>query len=486
MSGYSEGAWKHPRSGRNQKRENMKQRLRMKSVTVVAVIAFAAVVAAALAGASASHAARPHAASPKSHPIHVSPNVSGPQRAPKPGDLFSCESRPLNGSQGPTCYTPQQIQQAYGYSGLLASGVDGAGKTIVIIDAYDNPYLQSDLNIQDGVFGLPSVTLHKVQMPGVPTFNATDGNQVGWGEEETLDVLWAHAMAPAANITLVEAASNQDADILAATQYAVDNNLGDVISQSFGEAETCVDPSILAQEHVVFQQAVSKGMTLFASSGDSGASQFNCDGTAAILAASSPASDPLVTGVGGTTLSATDPAGMYSVETAWTEPLFGCNPPAVAAADINCSGGGFSTLYERPSFQQSQVKGSSGRGVPDVAYNAGVNGGVLTHCGVCNLTIGADPSAPYFFLFGGTSAGSPQWAALTADAAQMAGHDLGNINSQLYSIAAGPGPKALHDVIQGNNDVAEIGGGYNAGQGWDPVTGLGTPNAAYLLPALAK
>ena len=449
---------------------------------LAAVLVFSAAIAVALVGASASRAA-----SPRAHPIHVSPVVSAPQRAPKPGNLFSCQARPINGSQGPRCYTPQQIQQAYGYSGLLASGVNGAGETVVIIDAYNNPYLQSDLNIQSSTFGLPNVTLNKVVMPGTPPFDPNDGNQVGWAEEETLDVLWAHAMAPGAGITLVAAKSNNDDDILAATKFAVDNHLGDVISQSFGEAETCVDPTILSQQHAVFQSAVDQGMTLFASSGDSGASQFNCDGTAAILAASSPASDPLVTGVGGTTLSATDPAGLYSGETAWTEPLFGCNPPAVAAADINCSGGGFSTIYTRPAFQQSLVKGGTGRGVPDVAYNAGVNGGVLTHCGICNLIFGLDPTDPtIFFLFGGTSAGSPQWAALTADADQMAGTDLGDINSSLYSIAAGPGPKALHDVIQGNNDVAEIGGGYNAGQGWDPVTGLGTPNAAYLLPRLGQ
>ena len=462
----------------------MKQKLRSaRPATLFAVLAFAAAVAVALVGASASHAA-----SPKSHPIHVTPQVSGPQRAPKPGNLFGCQARPINGSQGLRCYTPQQIQQAYGYSGLLASGVNGAGRTIVIIDAFDNPFLQGDLDIQDNLFGLPAVTLNKVQMPGVPAFNPADGNNDGWAEEETLDVLWAHAMAPAANITLVEAKSNNDSDILDATKFAVDNNLGDVISQSFGEAESCVDPSILTQEHAVFQEAVDKGMTLFASSGDSGASQFSCDGSSAILAASSPASDPLVTGVGGTTLSATDPAGMYSVERAWTEQLLGCNPPALAFPfDVNCSSGGFSTIYDRPGFQQSLVSGGSGRGVPDVAYNAGVNGGVLTHCGVCNLLLGLDPTDPtIFFLFGGTSAGSPQWAALTADADQMAGHDLGNINSSLYSIAAGPGPKALHDVIQGNNDVAEIGGqGYNAAQGWDAVTGLGTPNAAYLLPRLA-
>jgi hypothetical protein len=214
--------------------------------------------------------------------------VSAPQRAPKPGNLFGCQARPINGSQGARCYTPQQIQQAYGYSGLLASGVNGAGETVVIIDAYNNPYLQSDLNIQSSTFGLPNVTLNKVVMPGTPPFDPTDGNQVGWAEEETLDVLWAHAMAPGAGITLVAAKSNNDDDILAATKFAVDNHLGDVISQSFGEAETCVDPSILSQEHAVFQSAVDQGMTLFASSGDSGASQFNCDGTAAILPRARP------------------------------------------------------------------------------------------------------------------------------------------------------------------------------------------------------
>ena len=128
-----------------------------------------------------------------------------------------------------------------------------------------------------------------------------------------------------------------------------------------------------------------------------------------------------------------------------------------------------------------------GRGVPDVSYNAGVNGGVLTHCGVCNVFFGLDPNALVFFIFGGTSAGSPQWAALAADADQLGGHRLGNINPFLYQI--GQSQKAyaanLHDVTTGNNDVAEIGGaGYNAGTGWDPVTGLGTPNAGSLLPTL--
>jgi subtilase family serine protease len=198
-----------------------------------------------------------------------------------------------------------------------------------------------------------------------------------------------------------------------------------------------------------------------------------------VKVASSPASDPLVTGVGGTTLNATTDPGTYVGETAWTEDVAGCNPPA--NNDVNCSGGGFSDLFGRPSFQASTLKPGSGRGVPDVAYNAGVNGGVIAVCSVCN------DGTPAFFLFGGTSAGSPQWAALAAIGDQMAGRRLGEINPALYAISNSGKHygSALHDVTTGSNDITEIGGsGYNAGKGWDPVTGLGSPNAAKLLPEL--
>src|SRR5579872_1281743 len=176
-------------------------------------ILFVAVVgtAAALIAASASSAA-----SPQSHPIVVTPDISTAQRySGTPGSVtFGCQARPIDGSAGPRCYQPSQIQAAYGYSGLLASGVNGAGKTIAIIDAYANPYLAQDLSIQDSIIGMPAPpSFTQIAMPGTPTFDANDPNQVGWGEEETLDVLWAHAMAPGAAIVLVEAASNQDADI---------------------------------------------------------------------------------------------------------------------------------------------------------------------------------------------------------------------------------------------------------------------------------
>jgi subtilase family serine protease len=463
----------------------VRQTLRFARPVQLAVLAIAAVIAVMLVCASASSAARPKSqAGPKSHPIHVSPQISAPQV--KHGDLFGCESRPMSGSRGPRCYTPQEIQQAYGYSGLLSSGVDGSGKTIVIIDAFQNPYITTDLSIFDSTFGLPAPNFTQIAPLGLTPFDINDPNQDGWAFEIQLDVEYAHAMAPGANIVLALAPSNNDADLLATTQYVVQHHIGDVISQSFGEAEQCMDPTLLAEQHDLFAQAVSEGYTIFASSGDSGAAQFNCDGTAAIEAASTPASDPNVTGVGGTTLHANSPDGDYLSENAWTE-IFGCNPPAVDPSDVNCSGGGFSSFYARPSYQGGS---HATRGVPDVAYNAAVNGGVLTHCGVCNVVFGAgaadDPTI--FWIFGGTSAGSPQWAGLIADADQMAGSDLGNINPTLYRMPSSPGRVTpFHDIVRGNNDVAELGGaGFDAVRGWDPVTGLGTPNAGLLLPALAN
>jgi subtilase family serine protease len=455
----------------------------------LAVIAVAAAVALALAAASASRAAGPMA-----HPISVSPEISGPQRMTPGSRVFDCQSAPIDGSQGPRCYQPSQIQQAYGYAGLLASGVDGRGKTIVIVDAFSSPTIASDLKDFDRDMGLPDTTLTITQVGNVPPFDINDDTQLGWAGEISLDVQWAHAMAPGAAINLVEAASNEDADLLAATKYAIDHKLGDVISQSFGEAESCVDPSLRRRMSALFEKATKEGMTLFASTGDSGAAQFNCARDGAIQAVSWPASDPSVTGVGGTTLNASDPAGNYLGETAWTEPLFGCNPPAVTYPfDVNCGGGGFSTLFGRPAWQHPLVKEGGphgGRGVPDVAYDAGVNGGVLTHLGFLLAYFGLDPDAPLYLIFGGASAGSPQWAGLTADADQMAKHDVGNINDDLYRLAHETHPHGaafFHDVTTGNNHVAEIGGaGYDAGPGWDAVTGLGTPNAAALLPELAK
>jgi len=452
--------------------------------TGAALLAAAGLVVTSLVGAAPASAAT----APRAHPITVHPEIflAG---AKAPNATFGCQTRPLDGSQGARCYQAAQIQNAYNITPLLNAGINGAGRTIVIVDAYGSPTIASDLQTFDAAMGLPNPSFTQITPAGSPPpFDINDNNQFGWSVETTLDVEWAHVTAPGANIVLAVAASNNDSDILNTTKYVVEHNLGDVISQSFGEAEACMDPTLLNEQHALFAEAVRKGITLFASSGDSGASQPSCDpnSDAALFAASTPASDPNVTGVGGTTLLADSSTGAYQSETAWTEP-FGCNPPAVAANDVNCSGGGFSTVYARPDYQSALQKNGA-RGVPDVAYNAGVAGGVLIYSATINVAVGLPANAAVFFIIGGTSAGSPQWAGLAADADQLGGHRMGNINPALYSIAQAKAhyAAALHDITTGNNDVAEIGGGFNAGARWDPVTGLGTPNAAGLLPLLVQ
>ena len=424
--------------------------------------------------------------------------------------LFSCQV----GLSVGACYDPYQMRHAYNVDKLIAAGYTGKGETIVIVDAYQSPNIVAQLNTFDAFYGLPGLnglgnaydktlgTFKQIAPGGLTPFVVGDPNMTGWAEEISLDVLWAHAIAPGANIVLDLAKTNDDADILAATKYAVDHRLGDVISQSFGEAETCVDPKILAGEHQVFAKATLEGMTIFASSGDEGAAQPTCDGNSWIKAASSPASDPLVTGVGGTELIAADyclaalgcdptakpTPGTYLSETAWNE-----GPPygdfQANFGSTLATGGGYSVLYREPSYQGSAIRNGKQRGVPDIAYNAAVLHGVLTYLNIPGIPAG-------FYRFGGTSAGSPQWAAILAIADQKARHDLGFINSALYEIGGSSKAYAtsLHDIKSGTNSALEYDvnnnpitiTGYNAGKGWDATTGLGTPKADQLVNYLIK
>lgn len=408
-----------------------------------------------------------------SHGITVNPLVFNAGQ-PDATTTFPC--------QNPTytihCYGPRQIRAAYAIQPLLDLGVNGSGRTIVIIDAFQSPTLRQDVATFNQTFKLRPTKLNIIAPDGLTPFDPKDPNQLGWAEEISLDVQWAHVVAPAATIDLVLAKSNQDADILSVTKYAVDHNLGDVISQSFGENESCVDPTLIKQEHAVFQEATDKHITLLASSGDQGAAQLTCDGSSWVLAASSPASDPLVTGVGGTQLFANQKTGAYISEIAWNESQFQA-----------ASGGGFSVLYPRPAYQNGVVERNQ-RGVPDVAYNAAVNGGVLV--ALSFIPSGAEGGP--FHIFGGTSAGSPQWAGLVALADQINGGRVGFLNPTLYTLGKSPlYTKIFHDIKFGNNTVQlpDAKGntvtiiGYSTRTGWDPVTGWGSPIALTLVPLLA-
>jgi subtilase family serine protease len=387
--------------------------------------------------------------------------------------LFGCQRTVPAG-----CYGPDQMRAAYSTQPLLDAGYDGSGRTIVIVDAYGSPTIKSDTALFNTLWGLPQANLTVLTPFGV---DPTDpDNAEGWSAETTLDVQWAHAIAPGAAIALVIAKSNNDADILDATKYAVDNNLGDVVSQSFGEAEQCMERDQVKRQEQIFRAAVVKGITLFASSGDAGAAQPTCDGDHYFKAASTPASDPNVTGVGGTTLHADGTTGQYQSESTWNE--------SALFDDAVAGGGGLSVLYKRPIYQLVSTSWRTGFGlmrqVPDVSYNAAVFNGVIV---VWTVPGSAGPGA---FRFGGTSAGSPQWAAIAAITDQLGGHRLGNINPSLYSIPLYWGG-AYHDIADGsNNSVPDgLGGtitGFTAVPGYDMATGIGTPVVSTLAPLLAK
>src|ERR1700738_150395 len=171
------------------------------------------------------------------------------------------------------CYDPLQMRKAYDITRVLNARYKGKGKTIVIIDAFQSPTIEHDLKAFDALFGLNDPAFKIVAPDGMTPFDPTSAEHIIWSDEISLDVEWAHAIAPSANIVLVLARSGQDKDILSALRYAVEHNLGDVISQSYGEAEICMDPQVLRLQHQLFQKATAQGITLLASSGDTGAAQ---------------------------------------------------------------------------------------------------------------------------------------------------------------------------------------------------------------------
>jgi subtilase family serine protease len=391
----------------------------------------------------------------------MTPSVGSPGQSSPLGDeqdlvagQLSCPPIPPR----PFCYGPAQLRGAYDIQPLIDSGIDGTGATIVIIDAFSSPTLADDVAAFDAAWGLPDAILHVVTPDGIPPFDPSQG---AWAVEMSLDVEWAHAIAPGAHLELVLAKSSDDVDLLSATRYAVDHNLGDVITQSFGEAESCADPELLRQEHAVFERAASKGITLVAGSGDKGAVNFLCDGSLTpVPAAATPASDPDVTAVGGTRLTLDPSTGAYVSETGWHDAS-------------GASGGGFSTVYRRPGYQAPFISDNAARGLPDVAYAGSGFGSFLI---VANHRTRA--------IFG-TSAGAPQWAGIDALSRQFAGHRQSQLNIRLYHLAKSDSyGAAFHDISTGNNTWNAV-TGFEAGRGWDPVTGLGTPDVAKLVPLLS-
>jgi len=285
-----------------------------------------------------------------------------------------------------------------------------------------------------------------------------------------------------------------------AEEQVIRNHLADVISQSFASGEDAFDSvQSLLNLRYAFKDAQAAGITVLGSSGDFGSAELSKEPVPnpkvfPFPGVWWPASDPLVTGVGGTYLC-TDPITGMGVDS--TDPPVNCqNNPGVREIGWIAAGGGFSHVFTRPGYQDVLPPGSTPipstqRGVPDIGYQASARTGVLvyiTEPGYSGLPCpDGNPCSLGWYDVGGTSSGSPQWAGLVAIADQINGGPLGLINPALYKIANNPAQYAndFYDVTTGNNGLfAPDIPGYPATTGWDPVTGLGTPNAANLLPGL--
>ena len=339
--------------------------------------------------------------------------------------IGSVRANPL-WATSPTGYSPAQIRHAYGFDKITGTG---AGQTIAIVDAYGSPSLASDLNAFCNTFGLPQATLNVYYPQGTPPANS------GWALETSLDVQWAHAIAPGAKIAVVVAKSASLSDLLGAVDYAVKNLGAKQVSMSWGAPE-------FSSETRYDSHFNKTGVAFFASSGDNGAGVLW------------PAVSPYVVGVGGTTLQI-DSAGTVISETAWSG-----------------SGGGVSVYENKPSYQTGWQT-TAARTVPDVSYNADPYTGFPVYITNYNGSTG-------WITVGGTSAGAPQWAAQQAlvNSARMS--SLSNVVAALYSVATTAYAADYFDITSGSN------GGFSAGTGYDFVTGLGSTDSANLIPALIK
>src|SRR5947208_13069205 len=431
-----------------------------------------------------------------------------------------------------TCFTPQAIQSAYNVGPLYAQGLDGRGITIAIVDSHGSDTMAHDLHVFDQAFGVRPMCGEEgvTCVPGMPQFSelamngspptvAQPGNgthledKSAWALEVALDVETSHAFAPQANILLVHSNNAEMLGVqgfpslIKAADYVVTNHLAQVISQSFGSAEDAFSSSqSLENLRFAFKNAAANGVTVLASSGDGGTANGTKQPTAKggnlipFPTVSWPGSDPLVTGVGGTYLC-TDPlATTNQPRTNYAKPGIGAkcsstgafNPGGVnAEVAWTFSGGGFSHTLAKQSWQNTLPEGSTAigamRGVPDVAFQASAGTGALVYLSLPPDGNGSNVNNTGWYDIGGTSLSSPQWAGLVAIAGQINGGSLGPINAAVYKIGASATRYAadFFDIATNNTNQGDPSiPGYPATKGWDPVTGLGTPNAAHLVPDL--
>ncbi len=412
----------------------------------------------------------------------------------------------------PCGYTPDQLRSAYGMSDAIAAGVDGTGQTVAVIDAFASPTMDRDLRKYSVRHGLPQADLTQYNVPPSPV--PSIANQQGWWGEETLDLEAIHSLAPGAKLVFLGASDNSGRGLLERFEFAVDGNLAQIISNSYGTAGEKIAPSGFAAWEAVFQQAAAMGIGSYFSSGDCGDNKdpdHLCGGTGYITTDYS-ASSPWVTSVGGTSLGVGD-QGQYLFETGWgtTASYVGKHgwKPKPPGQYRYGSGGGTSGLFAEPTYQVGIVPDAlatrwNGRNrvVPDVATVGDPTTGFLV-----GETQAFPSGAPRYaeYRIGGTSLSCPVFAAIMALADQAKGIHHGFANPLLYSLA---GSAAFRDIVDPPSPMAAVRtdwanflnprqgqlftlrslnqtGTLHTTPGYDDVTGLGSPNGQAFLDAMS-
>jgi subtilase family serine protease len=405
----------------------------------------------------------------------------------------------FNGSYRPyaVCgYTPTDFRGAYGVTG---TGLTGQGATVAITDAYAAPTIRFDANHYATTHGDPAFTDTGLteSLPAKPFRNVNTCGGNGWFGEETLDVEAVHAIAPAANVIYYAARSCTDTDFLEALARIVDQNKASIVTNSWGGLDSDTTSGTAAAYEQIFKQGALQGIGFMFSSGDDGDELLS----SGQIQTDFPASDPWVTAVGGTS-TAIGSSGNLLWQTGWGTDKYNLSAdgtawvPAFTPPFLYGSGGGFSTLFSRPAYQNGVVnEPTPGRAVPDVSLDGDPTTGML---------VGETQSFPDGvrygeYRIGGTSLSSPLFAGVQALAAQAAGARLGFANPTIYALARTV-PGAYRDVLHRdganvrpdfvNSVNADDGIAYSVRtfdqdsslvtkKGWDDVTGIGTPTGVY-------
>ncbi len=395
----------------------------------------------------------------------------------------------------PCGYQPQQLRGAYEGS----TDLTGSGVTVGIVDAYAAPTILADANQYATRHGDPAFAGGGfTQRNAAPFTHADECDPSGWYGEETLDVEAVHAMATGANVRYYGAKSCFNSDIADTLDTVVDENKVSIVSNSYGSTEGDETPDDVAATQQAFLQGAMQGISFLFSSGDNGDEVANTG----VLQADYPASNPYITAVGGTSLGIG--AGQNLIfQTGWGTQKYSLSANGKSWTPVGYlygSGGGYSSLFNRPSYQTKVVPATApaGRAVPDVALDADPTTGML---------IGETqqfPSGPAYgeYRIGGTSLASPLMAGFQALSQQHQGSRQGFLNPQLYQ-SAKSNPSLFLDIAKAGPDAGNVRADYANGldpsdgvlysvrtfnqdsslavtKGWDPVTGIGSPSPKYL------